>query len=233
MYFNWSTGKDAALSLYILQKGNEFNVDHLLVAVNKSTDRVSMHGLSRELMIAQIASIGLDYSTVELPAEPSMEQYSSLMSAAVNSLKNKGYQDTGFGDIFLEDLREYREEQLKTLNIECHFPLWKKSTHSLIKEFIDLGFKAVVVSINSTKLDKTFCGREVNYDFLVDLPEDVDPCGEYGEFHTFCYDGPIFKTPVDFRKGEQVFKSYKNPDSKNNKEQHSQIGFWFQNLILE
>lgn len=233
LYFNWSTGKDAALALYILQKENRFNVDHLFISINKSINRVSMHGLSRELMLAQIGVVGLDYSTVELPNEPSMEEYSALMSEAVIRLKSKGYSDTGFGDIFLEDLRTYREKQLKTLDVKCHFPLWKRNTRELLKEFIELGFKAVVVSINATKLDQSFCGREINLAFLEDLPDEVDPCGEYGEFHTFCYDGPIFKKPVKFKKGAQVFKSYKNPDSKNNIEQDSQIGFWFQDLILQ
>lgn len=233
MYFNWSTGKDAALALYYLQRESNFNVDHLLISVNKSVDRVSMHGLSRELMMAQIKSTGLNYSTVELPAEPSMEQYSELMSEAVNSLRNNGYHDTGFGDIFLEDLREYRENKLNSLNIKCHFPLWKKNTRELLMEFIDLGFKAIVVCINSTKLDQSFCGREIDYKFLEDLPEEVDLCGEYGEFHTFCYDGPIFKNPIKFKKGEQIFKTYKNPSSKDSDDQKSQIGFWFQDLILK
>lgn len=232
MYLNWSTGKDAALSLYILQKEKSFNVDHLLVTVNKSVDRVSMHGLSRELMLAQIKSTGLNFSTVELPPEPSMEEYSKLMSNVVRELKNKGYNDTAFGDVFLEDLREYRENKLNSLNIKCHFPLWKRDTREVLQEFIDLGFKAIVVCINSTKLDKSFCGREIDNKFLNDLPKEVDSCGEYGEFHTFCYDGPIFKTPIEFKKGEQVFKSYTNPNSKNIKE-NSQIGFWFQDLLLQ
>jgi uncharacterized protein (TIGR00290 family) len=200
MYFNWSTGKDAALALYFLQKENSFDVDHLLVSVNQSADSVSMHDLNRGLMEAQIDSTGLNFSTVELPEEPSMEQYAKLMTEAVNNLKSKGYQNTGFGDIFLEDLREYREKRLDTLGIKCHFPLWKRNTLELIKEFIDLGFKAIVVSINANKLDQSFCGREINNEFIADLPEDVDPCGEYGEFHTFCYDGPIFKAPIKFKK---------------------------------
>jgi uncharacterized protein (TIGR00290 family) len=233
LYFNWSTGKDAALALYFLQKENRFKVDHLLVSINKSINRVSMHGLSRELMLTQINAVGLNFSTVELPNEPSMEQYSELMSEAVIRLRREGYSDTGFGDIFLEDLRVYREKQLETLGVKCHFPLWKRNTRELLEEFIERGFKAVVVSINATKLDQSFCGREVNLSFLEDLPDEVDPCGEYGEFHTFCYDGPIFKKPVKFKKGEQVYKSYKNPNSKNNDKQDSQIGFWFQDLILQ
>lgn len=230
MYLNWSTGKDAALSLYYLQKDQQFDVDHLLITLNKSTDRVSMHGLSRTLMLEQIKSVGLDFTTVELPEEPTMEEYSKLMGEAVESLKEKGYNHTAFGDIFLEDLREYRENQLKEVGIECHFPLWKKDTNEIIREFIDLGFKAIVVSINANKLDKSFCGREIDMDFIADLPEDVDPCGENGEFHTFCYDGPIFSEPILFEKGNQVFKSYPNPNKSDSSD--SQIGFWFQYLDL-
>lgn len=233
MYFNWSTGKDAALALYFLQNENNFDVDHLLISVNKNLNRVSMHGLSREMMSAQLKAVGLDYSTVELPEEPSMEQYALLMTEAINRLKNKGYYNTGFGDIFLEDLRRYREENLKNLGVKCHFPLWKRSTLELVNEFIDLGFKAIVVSINASKLEQSFCGREINREFLNDLPSDVDPCGEYGEFHTFCYDGPIFNKPVRFKKGEQIVKSYKNPSSQNNEEGGNEIKFWFQDLIIQ
>lgn len=233
MYFNWSTGKDAALALYFLQKENKFDVDHLLISLNKNLNRVSMHGLSRELMSAQLESIGLDYSTVELPEEPSMAQYAQLMTEAVNRLKSKGYSDTGFGDIFLEDLREYREKNLSGLGVKCHFPLWKRNTLDLLNEFIDLGFKAVVVSINTSKLDHSFCGREINREFLDDLPNDVDPCGEYGEFHTFCYDGPIFNKPVAFKKGEKILKSYKNPSAKNKEKGESEIKFLFQDLIIQ
>ena len=232
MYFNWSTGKDAALALYHLQKENQFDVDHLLVSVNKSLNQVSMHGLNRELMTKQLEATGLDYSTVELPAEPSNNEYSKLMSETVESLKNRGYRDTGFGDIFLEDLREYREKQLQSLDIRCHFPLWKRNTRELLEEFIDLGFKAIVVCINSNKLDQSFCGREIDKAFLEDLPEDVDPCGEYGEFHTFCYEGPIFKKGITFNKGEQFFKTYKSPGT-NNENEKNQLGFWFQELILQ
>lgn len=230
LYFNWSTGKDAAFALHLLQNNNDFEVDHLLISLNKSKDRVSMHGLSRAMMEAQLASLGLEYSTVELPEEPTMEQYAQLMTQAVTRLKNKGFEDTGFGDIFLEDLRKYREENLNSLGIKCHFPLWKRNTRELIEEFIRSGFKAVVICIDATKLDKSFCGREIDIEFLKDLPEGVDPCGENGEFHTFCYDGPIFSEPIDFKKGEQVFKSYKNPSSDN--KENDEIGFWFQNLSL-
>ncbi|MEX2484207.1 MAG: hypothetical protein WED10_06600 [Brumimicrobium sp.] len=159
-----------------------------------------------------------------------MEEYTALMKQAVQKLKKEGYEHTGFGDIFLEDLKAYREEQLSTLGIKCHFPLWKRNTKELTKEFFSLGFKAVVICINNKSLDKSFCGKEYNEYFLSNLPKDVDPCGENGEFHTFCYDGPIFKYPIRFKKGEQVFKEYKNPDKS---QKSSKLGFWFQDLILK
>ena len=201
-YFNWSTGKDAALALYYLKKNSNLKIDKLLTTINAHHDRVSMHGLRRELLLRQVESIGISLTTVELPEQPSMEEYDALMTATVNELKRDGYTDCGFGDIFLEDLRTYREQQLKGIN--CHFPLWKKNTTKLLSEFISQGYKAVVICINGDLLDASFVGRELDYSFLNDLPDTVDPCGENGEFHTFCYDGPIFSNPVKFEFGEKI-----------------------------
>lgn len=230
-YFNWSTGKDAALALYYLMQDKNFSVERLLISVNSHHNRVSMHGLRRELMQKQIASIGLPYSTIELPEQPTMNEYEEVMRATVASLKDKGFTDTAFGDIFLEDLRAYREQQLLPYTITPHFPLWKRNTKELVYEMIDLGFKAIVVCIKSELLDQSFAGRIIDRDFINDLPSNVDPCGENGEFHTFCFDGPIFKEPVSFTKGEIVFKEYKAPeDEKDNcfsNNQDRSMGFWF------
>ena len=223
-YFNWSTGKDSALALYYLQQQGNLKVDRLVTAINGHLDRVTMHGLKRELLLKQKDSIGLPLTTIELPEQPSMEQYNVLMAGTVNDLKKEGYKDCGFGDIFLEDLRAYREEQLK--GITCHFPLWKKNTKDLFIEFVELGFKAVVISLNGELLDASFAGRELDLEFLNDLPENVDPCGENGEFHTFCYDGPIFSKPVAFEIGEKVFKQYKKPNGEINEK----TGYWFVDL---
>ncbi len=226
-YFNWSTGKDSSLALYYAMKDQALSIDLLLTSVNAYHNRVSMHGLSRELLEIQAKSIGLPLATIELPESPSMKIYSEKMHLTINQLKKEKFTDCIFGDIFLEDLRSYREEQLMPLKIKSHYPLWKKNTKDLIHDFIDLGFKAVVLTLNSNLLDKSFLGRVIDKDFINDLPENVDPCGENGEFHTFCFDGPIFKTPIEFTKGEEIYRTYKSPDKDSKKD----IGFWFLDLI--
>lgn len=190
-----------------------------------------MHGLRRELLERQAKAIDMPLTTIELPEEPSMEEYSSLMQQTVKKLQAEGYTYSAFGDIFLEDLRSYRELQLAPLNIACVFPLWKRNTKEIMREFIELGFKAIVICIKSDVLDVSFLGREIDNEFLNDLPSDVDPCGENGEFHTFCFDGPIFKTPVKFELGEKVFREYKKPNNDTSEETKSCMGFWFIDLL--
>lgn len=230
-YFNWSTGKDSALALYYLQKENKLNVDLLVTTINKHFDRVSMHGLRRELLEKQAKAIGIPLQTIELPEMPSMLDYENIMNKELSELKTSGYSDTIFGDIFLEDLRKYREKELEKFNIKAHFPLWKKDTKELIYEFIDLEFKAIVVSINANLLDKSFVGRVIDKQFVADLPTHVDPCGENGEFHTFCFDGPIFKKPIDFTIGEIILKEYKTPKSETKTNQKDKMGFWYCDLL--
>lgn len=224
-YFNWSTGKDSALALYYLQQNPEFKVDLLLTSINTQLDRISMHGLRRSLLEQQVQSIGIPLETIELPEVVDMETYNSILSKKMELLRSKGYTHAGFGDIFLEDLRQYRETKLNELNIQALFPLWKKSSTELMEEFLALGFKTIVVCINETVLDKSFVGRIIDEQFLKDLPENVDPCGENGEFHTFCFDGPIFSNPIAFDLGERVRKCYPSPLNQ------SEIGYWFCDLI--
>ena len=230
-YFNWSAGKDASLALYYLQKEGNLKVDKLLTSINAHHNRVSMHGLRRELLEQQVAALKLPLTTIELPEQPSMDDYNDLMRKTVVHLKSEGYANCGFGDIFLEDLRTYREEQLKPYGISCHFPLWKKDTKAIIAEFIRLGFKAVVICTKSDLLDASFVGRELDASFVNDLPSNVDPCGENGEFHTFCYDGPIFSKPIPFEIGEKVYREYKTPKSESKSKIKSQMGFWFCDLL--
>lgn len=223
-YFNWSTGKDSALALHYLKENSSLHVDRLVTTVNSHYNRVSMHGLRKALLLDQVAAMGLSLRIVELPEQPTMETYNSIMKKEVHQLQKEGYTDCGFGDIFLEDLRAYREKQLS--GIKCHFPLWKKDTTALLKAFIDLGFKAIVNCINGELLDASFVGRELDASFLKDLPKGVDPCGENGEFHTFCYDGPIFSAPVPFEIGEKIVRHYKKP----NGEIDAKTGYWFIDL---
>jgi uncharacterized protein (TIGR00290 family) len=224
-YFNWSTGKDSALALYHLLQDKSYSVEHLLTSVNAIHDRVSMHGLRRELLAQQIDSLGIPAGTIELPEEPSMKEYEAKMIAALSALKEKGFECAAFGDIFLEDLKKYREDQLSKMKIRTVFPLWKKDTGALLHEFIELGFKAIVVCVNSNLLDPSFAGRLIDESFIRDLPRGVDPCGENGEFHTFCFDGPIFKYSIPFLVGEKTFREYKASSQEGN------IGFWFCDLL--
>lgn len=227
-YFNWSTGKDSSMALHKLQQENKLTIDRLLTTINGHHDRVSMHGLRRTLLLQQAESIGLPLTIVELPEEPTMEDYNSIMGDTVNQLKLDGYLNCGFGDIFLEDLRQYRESRLE--GITCHFPLWKEDTSTLIQYFIKQGFKAIVLCVNSEFLDESFVGRELDESFVNDLPAHVDPCGENGEFHTFCYDGPIFSKPIQFVKGEKVLKQYTKPKQNDNQKEEFG-GHWFIDLL--
>ena len=207
-YLNWSSGKDAALAYFFLKKDTEYHVSKLVTTLNKDVGRVSMHGLQETLLEAQAKSMGLALQKIYLPKDTSMEVYNSKMQEATQQLKSEGFTHAAFGDIFLEDLKKYREDQLEAVSLKTVFPLWKKDTSTIMKEFLSLGFKAITVCVNAKLLDESFVGREVNEQFLNDLPDTVDPCGENGEFHTFVYDGPIFNSPILFKIGEKVLKGY-------------------------
>ena len=213
-FFNWSTGKDSALALYRLKQDPRYSVGHLLTSVNAAHDRVSMHGLRRSLLERQIAALGLPASTIELPEEPGIPVYEEKMRHALADLHRAGFTTAAFGDIFLEDLRRYREDKLSAAGFAAVFPLWKQDTAALMCDFIALGFKAVAVCVDLSVLDASFVGRELDASFVADLPARVDPCGENGEFHTFCYAGPVFKEEIPFVRGEKVIRRYKSPDSK-------------------
>ncbi|MGM0934423.1 MAG: diphthine--ammonia ligase [Bacteroidota bacterium] len=207
-YINWSSGKDAAFALYKVQKEGEYDVQKLFSTINTETRRVSMHGLRVGLMQEQADAIGISLQLIKLDGNVSMQTYNDLMEMETKKLLDEGFNYSIFGDIFSEDLREYREKQLGEIGIKAVFPLWKADTLQMMQEFLEAGFKAIVVSVNAAKLDKSFCGRLLDESFLKDLPSDVDPCGENGEFHTFVYDGPIFRKPISFEIGEVVEKNY-------------------------
>lgn len=234
-YFNWSTGKDSALALYTMLQDTTYSIDKLVTTLNTDTNRVSMHGVRRELLIKQCESIGIQLNIIELPGVVSMNSYDDVMQSATLDLKQQGFTHAVFGDIFLEDLREYRMDRLKRVGLQAYFPLWKMDSHELIHRFIQLGFKAVTVAVNAKVLDDSMVGRVIDEDFLRHLPKGVDPCGENGEFHTFVYDGPIFSRPIDFTVGEKVLKTYspsKNQDDDCFKKDTSwDSSFWFCDLL--
>ncbi len=236
-YFNWSSGKDSSLALYYILKQKDYNISKLITTVNQDYQRVSMHGLREELLDQQVAKLNIPLQKIKLPAQVSMDLYNQTMKNNVTGLKTEGYSHCVFGDIFLEDLRTYREDQLKKVGIQGVFPLWKRNTKELLLEFLDLGFKAITVCVNAKYLDESFCGRVLDHQFLDDLPVNVDPCGENGEFHTFVFDGPIFKDPIHFEIGEKVLRGYE-PSKKQDdncftdeEDQQWDTAFWYCDLI--
>jgi len=174
-----------------------------------------MHGIRREVLEAQTRSINIPLDILELPEDFTMQQYDEKMNDKVQKLKSQHYTHTVFGDIFLEDLRQYREKMLLPYNIKPVFPLWKKDTYALMKNFLRLGYKSLIVCINNSKLNESFLGMELSEELVEKLPKDVDPCGENGEFHTLCFDGPIFNEPLNILVGEKVFRTYKSPSGQN------------------
>lgn len=230
-YLSWSSGKDAALAYYYFTYQAQNVVDQFVTTVNSHFNRVTMHGLRIELLQQQCAAIGMPLGLIELPEKPSMETYDRVMKTNMEGYRQAGYTQAVYGDIFLEDLKFYREQQLRGLGIHCTFPLWKKDTRVLIQDMLALGFKAIIICINSAKLDVSFLGRTIDEAFLEDLPADVDPCGENGAFHTFCYDGPIFQTAVPFTLGEKTFRSYEVGIQEADNVRKEQLGFWFLDLL--
>lgn len=232
-YFNWSTGKDSALALYYLLQNQDYVVNELITTVNSHYNRVSMHGLRNELLYAQTKSIGITASFIELPEMPNMETYEQEMNATVSRLKRDGFTHSAFGDIFLEDLRQYRENHLAKQGFKAVFPIWKRDTKALLNEFLDLGFKTIIVCARSQYFDKDFVGNIIDKNFIDNLPEGVDPCGENGEFHTFCFDGPIFKNPIDFTIGEKIYREYNNPNTDDSvcNNDTNKYGVWYCDLL--
>lgn len=201
IYLAWSGGKDCSLALRRLHDEARYRVTHLLTTFTDEYDRSSMHGVRRELLREQARSIGLPMVEIGIPAPCPMEEYSRIMGAAMRSAADAGISGVAYGDLFLEDVRAYREQRLVEVDLEGVFPLWKAETQSLSRLFIDLGFRARVVCVDTEQLDGSFIGRCYDHSFLDELPEGVDPCGENGEFHTFVTDGPVFSHSVAVELG--------------------------------
>jgi uncharacterized protein (TIGR00290 family) len=212
--FNWSGGKDSAFCLSKVFSEKKYTIESLLTTISKDHQRISMHGVREELLDAQAQSIGIPVKKIGLTESADLAEYENQLTLALNGFKKEGITYSVFGDIFLEDLRKYREEQLAKLGFKAIFPLWNYNTFELAKDFINSGFKSIVVCVDEKKLDRTFSGRIFDMSFINDLPRDVDPCGENGEFHTFVFDGPVFKNPVPLNKGEIVYKKYKTQNGE-------------------
>lgn len=200
----WSGGKDSSLALWTLREQEGRLPSSLLTTVTAEHERISMHGVRRELLRRQAESLGVPLVEVEIPTPCPNDVYEARMAAALASEEMAGVEEVAFGDLFLQDIREYRESRLAPAGLRAHFPVWGLDTTELARRFVELGFRAILVCVDPRALDTSFAGREFDGRLLEELPGGVDPCGENGEFHTFVYDGPIFDAAVGCERGEVV-----------------------------
>ena len=199
---SWSGGKDSALALYELERAGECEIAALLTTVTDATGRIGMHAVRRELVGRQAESLGLPLRELMVPPFPANDVYEAAMRGVLQEFAASGVRRVAFGDLFLEDIRTYREGLLAGLGLKGLYPVWGRDTSSLVREFLEVGFRAVLVCVDVEVLDASFAGRELDRALLAELPEGVDPCGENGEFHTFVFDGPGFRTPIAFERGD-------------------------------
>ena len=197
----WSGGKDSALALWRMREQG-VRPDRLLTTVAEPGGRVSMHGVRRELLRSQALAAGIELVEIEIPWPCPNEDYEARMTAAFNGGGLAGVSEVAFGDLFLRDIRRYREQRLASIGVGVTFPLWDADTAALARRFVALGFRAVLVCVDTRALPSSFAGRELDETLLEELPAGVDPCGENGEFHTFVYDGPVFERPIPWLHGE-------------------------------
>jgi len=225
---NWSSGKDAALAYHLLLQNPAYKVTHLLTTLSEEYKRVFMHGIREELLDMQAERMGLPLTKVKLPASPDDEVYKSAMQNILTQLQNEGITTAAYGDIFLEDLKKYREQQLAKIGLNAIFPLWKKDTKELVSMVEATGIEAIIVCVNDKYLGKEFLGRKIDANFLNDLPENIDACGENGEYHSFVYNAPYFSSPINIKTGEIVYKKYAPADSSDG---GWDTGFYFLDVV--
>jgi len=232
--FNWSGGKDSALALYHCLQDPGIEIRYLVTTVNGAMNRVSMHGVREELLIMQAESIGIPLYQIRLPEMPGMKEYDDTMRLHMDKLRGEGITYAIFGDIFLEDLKAYRDARLAEAGMAGIYPLWKRDTHELINEFLSLGF-GTVIACTQARLGE-FAGKEITHELIDSLPADVDVCGENGEFHTYSFKGPIFKSQINYVTGERVFKEYAAPKNADDTcfsadPVKTVSGFWYCDLL--
>jgi uncharacterized protein (TIGR00290 family) len=204
--FSWSGGKDSALALYELQKTQRYEIAALITTVTADYDRISMHGVRRALLESQADALSLPLEKILITRGADNAEYENKMRALLEKYFARGVRSVVFGDIFLEDLRKYREDNLAQVGMRGIFPIWKRDSVELGQAFVALGFEAITTCVDSQVLDRRFVGRFFDESFLSDLPAGIDPCGENGEFHSFAFNGPIFKNKIAFSKGETVLR---------------------------
>jgi uncharacterized protein (TIGR00290 family) len=201
---SWSSGKDSAWLIHKLQSDASLEIGAVLTTVNASANRVAMHAVRVELLQAQAAALGLPLWQIPIPSPCPNEVYEQAMAEAVTQAVAEGFTEIAFGDLFLEDIRRYREERLAGTGLRARFPLFGADTHALAREMIGSGLRARLTCVDPRVLDARFVGREFDLALLSELPSHVDPCGERGEFHSFAYDGPMFAHPIAVEVGETV-----------------------------
>lgn len=233
----WSGGKDSALALHRIVQDGRYEVVALLTTCNEYFQRVSMHGVRLELLELQAKSMALPLEKVFVSQHSSNEEYQQKMSASLVTYREQGVTACVFGDIFLEDLRQWREQNLARVGMRGIFPLWKIDSRELVREFIALGFGSVLCCVNDAYFGEHAVGLCIDEDFVNSLPDGVDPCGENGEFHSFAFKGPVFQQPVPFRVGEKVYRPLEVTHPNFNSSQPSPSdsrrtkGFWFCDLL--
>lgn len=199
---SWSGGKDSCVALAELLKDERYEVRALLTTVTRDHDQISMHGVSRTLLQQQAAALGLDLQEVFIPKAAANADYESALEAALVQAGAEGTATVAFGDLYLQDIRAYREAFLRRIGVSALFPVWGRDTDRFIRDFVEAGYKAVVACVDGAQLSPEFAGRMIDAQFIADLPAGIDPCGENGEFHTFVFDGPIFSRSVGFTLGK-------------------------------
>ncbi|MDF3077419.1 MAG: hypothetical protein K0S09_1308 [Sphingobacteriaceae bacterium] len=227
----WSGGKDSALALYTIQtEYPDLEVVRLITTINSKFRRISMHGVREELLEKQAQLLGLPLQKMIVPDVPSNQVYETELHKILAGIKAVGIDHVVFGDIFIEDLRLYRDSALAQHGLIGIYPLWQQPTGMLINKFINAGFKTVACCISTKYLDESWAGKVIDHEFVAALPPEVDPCGENGEFHTFCFDGPIFSQPISIRTGE---KKYQPLLVKQTAGIEQEVGFWYVDILEE
>jgi len=236
--FCWSGGKDSALALNRLRQDDRYEIVSLLTTCNEHFQRVSMHGVRLELLDAQAEAIGLPLEKIFVSQRSSNDEYRQKMAACLAAHKARGVTACAFGDIFLEDLKRWRDENLAQVGMRGIYPIWKIDSRELIREFMTLGFGTVICCVNDAYLGEDSVGRKIDADFIATLPPGVDVCGENGEFHSFAFAGPVFKQPVKFKVGEKVYRPVEitHPGNANSSYvcpsgPRRTKGFWFCDLL--
>jgi uncharacterized protein (TIGR00290 family) len=203
---SWSGGKDSTMAAYHLLASQKYEIRSLLTTVTEEYDRISMHGVRRDLLEQQAESLGIPLHKIMIPKDCTNEIYEARMREAMSHFKAQGIAKIAFGDLFLQDVKQYRDERLAQAGMTGLYPIWMRDTEELVRTFIGLGFKALLACVDTQAIDASFAGREIDHELLRDLPESADPCGEYGEYHSFVYAGPIFKKAIACRAGDRVMR---------------------------